>query len=74
VDLFVSPSRYFADLMTRRLKIPSERMKVVLNGINLAGYEAPASSDGKAGPPVLGYFCANVQGKGVDHLVGHLSG
>ena len=70
VDLFVSPSRYFADLMTRRLKIPSERMKVVLNGINLAGYEAPASSDGKAGPPVLGYFARMCREKGVDHLVG----
>jgi glycosyltransferase involved in cell wall biosynthesis len=70
VDLFISPSRYFADLMTRRLNIPSERMKVVLNGINLEGYEAAASSDGKAGPPVLGYFARMCREKGVDQLVG----
>jgi glycosyltransferase involved in cell wall biosynthesis len=70
VDLFISPSRYFGQFMAGRLKIPPERMKVVLNGINLAGYEAAAPPGGKAGPPVLGYFARMCREKGLDQLIG----
>jgi glycosyltransferase involved in cell wall biosynthesis len=69
VDLFVSPSVYFARLMGDRLKVPAERIKVVLNGINLAGYEAAAPPGGKNGPPVLGFFARMCREKGVDKLV-----
>jgi glycosyltransferase involved in cell wall biosynthesis len=70
VDLFVSPSAYFGRLMGDRLKIPPERIKVLVNGLNLAGYEAAAPSGAKAGPPVLGYFARMCREKGVDQLVG----
>jgi glycosyltransferase involved in cell wall biosynthesis len=70
VDLFISPSRYFGQLMADRLKIPPERMKVVLNGINLDGYDAAAPTEGKNGPPVLGYFARMCREKGLDQLVG----
>lgn len=70
VDLFVSPSGYFARLMGERLKIPAHRIKVVLNGINLEGYEAARPPRDKAGPPVLGYFARMCREKGVDQLVG----
>ena len=39
-DLFIAPSRYFADLMRRRLQLPQERVRVVFNGINLEGFSA----------------------------------
>jgi len=70
VDLFVSPSRYFGQFMAGRLKIAPERMKVIVNGINLDGYEAAAPPGGKTGPPVLGYFARMCLEKGLDQLVG----
>ena len=48
-DMFVAPSRYFADLMQARLKLPSDQVKVIYNGINLEGYSAgPAEKGGNA--------------------------
>jgi glycosyltransferase involved in cell wall biosynthesis len=38
VDLFIAPSRYFAELMGQRLNVPADRVRVVFNGINLDGY------------------------------------
>jgi len=71
VDLFVAPSRYFAGFMADRLKIAPERMKVVVNGINLSGYEAgPDCVEPSKGPPVLGYFARQCREKGLDILVG----
>jgi glycosyltransferase involved in cell wall biosynthesis len=70
VDLFVSPSRYYGQFMGGRLKIAPERMKVVVNGINLGGYERDAPPAGKSGPPVLGYFARMCREKGLDQLVG----
>jgi glycosyltransferase involved in cell wall biosynthesis len=70
VDLFISPSRYYGQLMGERLKIAPERVKVVHNGINLGGYEDAAPPGAKAGPPVLGYFARMCREKGLDQLIG----
>jgi len=67
VDLFVSPSRYFGDLMSRRLGLGAGRVRVVHNGINLAGYPEAASTP--PNPPVLGYFARMCKEKGLDILV-----
>jgi glycosyltransferase involved in cell wall biosynthesis len=66
VDLFIAPSRYFGDLMQDRLKIPPERMRIVYNGINLAGYTQATIPPH---PPVLGYFSRMSRVKGLDLLV-----
>lgn len=66
VDLFIAPSRYFADLMKRRLELDDHRVRVVHNGIDLAGYR-PAET--LPSPPVLGYFARICKEKGVDFLV-----
>jgi len=65
VDLFLAPSRYFADLMTHRLELRANRVRVVPNGINLAGYE-PAQPQPV---PVLGYFARMCKEKGLDTLI-----
>ena len=69
-DLLMAPSRYFAELMAGRLGLPAERISVVPNGINLAGYPA---ATGQARPlpepPVLGYFARMSREKGLDLLV-----
>ncbi len=54
VDIFVTASRYYADLSERRLQIPPSKIQVVYGGIALEGYEpSPLSVD----PPVIGYLC-----------------
>jgi glycosyltransferase involved in cell wall biosynthesis len=66
VDLFIAPSRYFADVMSRRLRIPAERIQVIPVGINLDGFSpSPAPPE----PPVLGFFARMCKEKGLDTLV-----
>src|SRR2546422_2982071 len=72
IDLFIAPSRYFGDLMGKRLKLPAHRVRVVFNGINLDGYDANPKSeirDPKSDAPVLGYFARMSREKGLDRLV-----
>lgn len=66
VDVFIAPSRYFADLMSRRLGLRPAQMRVVANGIALAGY---ATAPRTAQPPVLGFFARMCREKGLDTLV-----
>ena len=70
IDAFIAPSHYFAKLMSERLGLPSSRVHVVHNGIDLTGYIRPAD-DPKRYPssPVLGYFARMCREKGLDQLV-----
>ncbi len=68
VDLFISPTRYFADLMQGRLKLAPARVRVLANGLNLDGY-TPAPGQNAAQPPVLGYFARMCREKGLETLV-----
>jgi len=68
-DLFVATSRYFGDLMRERLALPAEKMRVVYNGINLAGYDEARARDPRPSSPVLGYFARMCRDKGLDLLV-----
>ena len=67
-DLFIAPSRFFGDRMAARLGLLPERVRVVFNGINLAGYP-PGPSPRKTGGPVLGFFTRMCREKGLDTLV-----
>ena len=81
VDKFIAPSRYFADVMTRRLGLQPERVHVVHNGLNLDGYRKPTPDPSREGnrrhasritqnaAPVLGYFARMCKEKGLDTLV-----
>jgi glycosyltransferase involved in cell wall biosynthesis len=69
-DGFVAPSRYFGELMCRRLGLGHDKLRVVYNGIKLDGYDAirsnaPAIDE----PPVLGFFARMCREKGLDTLV-----
>jgi glycosyltransferase involved in cell wall biosynthesis len=66
IDLFVAPSVYFGELMSRRLKLAPERVQVVANGINLDGYEGTGPANGG---PILGYFARMCREKGLETLV-----
>ena len=76
VDLFLPPSRYFGDLMGRRLQLRPNQLALLPNGISLAGYPTPAGAGSataaraEPGPaPVLGYFARMCREKGLDRLV-----
>lgn len=66
IDQFIAPSRYFGEVMTRRLNLPPEKVQVVHNGIELEGY-APVSD--LPHPPVIGYFARMCAEKGLPLLV-----
>ncbi len=66
VDLFIAPSRYFAELMARRLSLRPDQVCVVPNGINLSGYSVPQLAPN---PLVLGFFGRMCREKGLDTLV-----
>jgi glycosyltransferase involved in cell wall biosynthesis len=76
VDLFLPPSRYFGDVMGRRLQLRPNQLALLPNGISLAGYPTPAGAGSatavraEPGPaPVLGYFARMCREKGLDRLV-----
>jgi glycosyltransferase involved in cell wall biosynthesis len=72
VDLFIAPSRYYADLMIRRARLDPTRVKVSYNGINPDGFaEARSAERGTRNneAPVLGYFARMCREKGVDLVV-----
>jgi glycosyltransferase involved in cell wall biosynthesis len=69
-DVLMAPSRYFANLMAGRTGLPVERIAIVPNGINLAGYPAERGQPRPLPrPPVLGYFGRMNRDKGLDLLV-----
>jgi glycosyltransferase involved in cell wall biosynthesis len=70
-DLYLCPSRYYADRMSERLRLAPDRIRVVPPGINLEGFEpAKALPPGRGTqPPVLGYFARLCQAKGLDQVV-----
>lgn len=66
VDVFISVSAYYAEVMRRRLKLRGDRMRVVHTGIDPTGY-APAEAP--PDPPAIGYLSRMCRRKGLDILV-----
>ena len=66
VDVFISPSRYYANAMAERLNLAADRVHVVYMGIALDGYELSES-----GPeaPTIGYLSRMCRDRGLDTLV-----
>lgn len=65
IAAFVAPSRYYADVMTRRLNLPAERMHVLPAGLDPAGF-APAATPPEA--PAIGFLSHIAPGKGLETL------
>ena len=71
VDAWIAPSQWAAQRMIARLNLKPERVEVVHDGINLAGFEIrnPKSEIQNSTAPVLGYFARMCKDKGLDTLV-----
>lgn len=65
IDLFLAPSRYFGELMARRMNVPMERVRIVHNGISLDGYSVQGPKSKAQGQPALGYFARMCEMKGL---------
>lgn len=65
VDAFIAVSRYYADLMIERLRLPPQKVHVVYNGIPVEGYE-PAPEPPR--PPAIGFLERLCREKGFDVL------
>lgn len=70
-DRWIAPSRYFAELMARRLGWTDEdcqrQMQVVPNGVSLTGYAAAGAT--KPTAQRIGYLARFIPGKGLGLLV-----
>ena len=66
IDLFIAPTRYYADTMAQRVGIPANKLEHIHNGINLDGFEPSSLPDD---PPMLGYFARMCPEKGLDTLI-----
>jgi glycosyltransferase involved in cell wall biosynthesis len=70
-DVWIAPSRYFADLMARRLgwsvEESARRIRVVPNGVPLDGYATTAPTPPRV--PTIGYLARFIPGKGLGILI-----
>jgi glycosyltransferase involved in cell wall biosynthesis len=65
-DVVVPVSRYYGEVMAKRLGRPLDRMEVVHNGIDLSGYDL---ADAPPEAPTLGYLARQHPVKGLGTLV-----
>lgn len=76
-DLWIAPSRYFADLMAKRLGWSAEEtargIRVIPNGVALDGFGGGEASNVQRPtsnlPPTIGYLARFLPGKGIGLLV-----
>lgn len=66
VALFLPVSEYHGAFMAERMNLPTDRMRVVYNGIEAEHYPA---QDTVPSPPVIGYFARLSANKGLGTLV-----
>ncbi len=66
IDGYVPVSRYYGELMQKRLQLPDDKVFTILNGISLDGYREPNLPNG---PPVLGYLARQCADKGLHSLI-----
>ncbi|MHA3770982.1 glycosyltransferase family 4 protein [Verrucomicrobiota bacterium sgz303538] len=66
VECFVAPSRYFGELMSTRLRLKQEQLRVLRNGITLDGF---GTSEAPEQPPTIGYLARLHGGKGLGLVV-----
>lgn len=66
IDAFISVSRYYADVMQKRLSVEAGKIHVVYNGISMDGYESLRLNPET---PTIGYLSRMCPERGLDTLV-----
>jgi len=67
VDGYVAVSEYHADIMSRQMRIPPDKLHVVPNGIDLTGFDQIKRIEDH--PPTIGFLAALIPAKGLETLV-----
>jgi glycosyltransferase involved in cell wall biosynthesis len=62
----IAPSRWYGELMARRLRLEPEQSQVIPNGIGLEGFESPGEPED---PPVIGFLARFIEGKGLGLVI-----
>ncbi|MEZ0277368.1 MAG: glycosyltransferase family 4 protein [Roseimicrobium sp.] len=68
VSKFISPSKFYADLMCEKLAVGPDAMAVVPNGINFETF-LPVRPTQEPASPTIGYLARMIHGKGLTTLV-----
>ena len=68
IDEFIAPSEYFAGLMTTRLNLNPQKVRVIANGISLRNF-GDYSKARSVAQPIIGYLARMIPGKGLGTLV-----
>jgi glycosyltransferase involved in cell wall biosynthesis len=66
IDAFVAVSKYYADVMRKRLGIEDEQMSILHTGIDVQGYD---SVQARPETPTIGFLSRMCVNKGLDTLV-----
>ena len=66
VDLFISPSRFYTKLMSGRMRLQPDQVRLIPNGISTEGYGEPAPVPQ---PPAIGYLARMREEKGLGLVV-----
>lgn len=66
IDGFISPSRYYADLIHSRIDIPADKVYLVSKGVSLKKFKPQTPS---FDPPTIGFLSRMSKSNGLDILV-----
>jgi len=66
VTAFVAPSRYYADLMGKRMKLTPEQLHVIPNGVAIDDFQPPSAPPD---PPSIGYLARMSASKGLGTVI-----
>jgi glycosyltransferase involved in cell wall biosynthesis len=66
VDVFISPSRYYAEFMGGRMQLSAEQLRVIPNGVAPEEFVVRTALPD---PPVIGYLARFIEGKGFNLIV-----
>ena len=64
-EMLIAPSRFYAGVMAKRLKLPLDKIEVLPNGINLEGYGRRPSDE----PAAIGFLSRMSHDKGLGDMV-----
>ncbi len=67
-DACIAPSRYYAELMGGRMRLPTEKLRVIPNGVAIEETSSVQRSTSNA-QPTVGYLARFIPGKGLGLVV-----
>lgn len=67
VDAYVAVSQYHGSIMSQAMQIPKEKLQIVPNGIDMAGFDTLEPKPSQH--PTIGFLAALISAKGLETLV-----